>query len=164
MIIQLSDGCQYDPRTMKHTVFVKDKPWPHNRQECFIYMMKVKRMEGLTDSEMDFLIEETQRSYDVSLNLRGVAGVEDYKLRAWKKMFNDKDHKVGLYRQLCVEYSEEPLDILKQLMFNDWLIKYRPNQYHALYSRRLTLPGVMKTKQRRNNKVSRKRTRCSKDI
>ena len=131
---------------MKHTVFVKDKPWPHNRQ-------------GLADDEMDFLIEETRRSYDVSLNLRGVAGDVDYKLRAWKKMFSDKDHKVGLYRQLSVEYSEQPHDILKQLYFNDWLIKYRPNQYHALYGRRLTLPGVIKTKQRRNNKISRKRTR-----
>ena len=144
---------------MKHTEFVKDKPWPHNRQDSYIYMMKVKHMQGLTDDEMDFLIEETRRSYDVSLNLRGVAGDVDYKLRAWRKMFSDKDHKVGLYRQLCVEYSEEPDDILKQLYFNDWLIKYRPNQYHALYGRRLTLPGVIKTKRRRHNKKSRKRTR-----
>lgn len=157
--IQLSDGCQYNPRTMKHTVLTNDKPWPHNRQESFIYMMKVKHMQGLTDDEMDFLIEETQRSYHVNLHHRGVAGDEDYKLRAWRKMFSDKDHKVGLYRRLCVEYSEEPIDILKQLMFNDWLIKHRPNQYHALYGRRSTLPGVIKTKQRRNNKINRKRTR-----
>ena len=144
---------------MKHTVFVKDKPWPHNRQDSYIYMMKVKHMQGLTDNEMDFLIEETQRSYDVSANLRGVAGVQDYKLRAWKKMFGDKDHKAGLYRELSAEYALEPPAVHNQLMFNDWLIKYRPNQYHALYSRRLTLPGVIKTKQRRHNKVSRKRTR-----
>ena len=155
----MSDGCQYNPRTMKHTVFVKDKPWPHNRQDSYIYMMKVKHMQGLTDNEMDFLIEETRRSSHVRSNLRGVAGVQDYKLRAWKKMFSDKDHKVGLYRRLCAEYSVEPHDILKQLMFNDWLIKYRLNQYHALYGRRLTLPGVIKTKKRRHNKVSRKRTR-----
>lgn len=149
---------------MKHTVFVKDKPWPHNRQESFIYMMKVKCMQGLTDDEMDFLIGETQRSYHVSVNLRGVAGDEDYKLRAWKRMFSDKDHKVSMYHQLSVEYSEEPSATREQLRFNDWLIKYRPNQYHALYGRRLTLPGVIKTKQQRHNKVSRKRTRCSKDI
>ena len=144
---------------MKHTEFVKDKPWPHNRQDSYIYMMKVKHMQGLTDDEMDFLIEETRRSYDVSLNLRGVAGDVDYKLREWKKMFSDKDHKAGLYRELSAEYALEPPAVYNQLMFNDWLIKYRPNQYHALYSRRLTLPGVIKTKQRRHNKVSRKRTR-----
>lgn len=150
---------------MKHTVFDKDKPCPHNRQESYIYMMKVDRMQGLTDSEMDFLIEETRRSYHVSANLRGVAGVQDYKLRTWKKMFSDKDHKVGLYRELYSDYNLEPLDETGgQLMFNDWLIKYRLNQYHALYGRRLTLSGVIKTKQRRHNKVSRKRTRCSKDI
>jgi hypothetical protein len=88
-----------------------------------------------------------------------VAGVQDYKLRAWKKMFSDKDHKAGLYRELSAEYALEPLSITNHLMFNDWLIKHRLNQYHALYGRRLTLPGVMKTKQRRHNKVSRKRTR-----
>jgi len=143
---------------MKHTEFVKDKPWPHNRQDSYIYMMKVKHMQGLTDDEMDFLIEETQRSHDVSLNLRGVAGAEDYKLRAWKKMFSDKDHKVSMYHQLSVEYSLEPRAMREQLLFNDWLIKHRLNEYHALYGTRLTLPGMIKTKQRRNNKISRKRT------
>ena len=143
---------------MKHTEFVKDKPWPHNRQDSYIYMMKVKHMQGLTDDEMDFLIEETQRSHDVSLNLRGVAGAEDYKLRAWKRMFSDKDHKVSMYHQLSVEYSLEPRAMREQLLFNDWLIKHRLNEYHALYGTRLTLPGMIKTKQRRNNKISRKRT------
>tara|TARA_B110000467_G_scaffold151789_1_gene160457 strand:- start:56 stop:424 length:369 start_codon:yes stop_codon:yes gene_type:complete len=122
-------------------------------------MMKVKHMQGLTDDEMDFLIEETRRSYDVSLNLRGVAGDEDYKLRAWKKMFSDKDHKVSMYHQLSVEYSLEPRAMREQLLFNDWLIKHRLNEYHALYGTRSTLPGVIKTKKRRHNKVSRKRTR-----
>ena len=144
---------------MKHTVFVKDKPWPHNRQDSYIYMMTVKHMQGLTDNEMDFLIEETRRSSHVRSNLRGVAGVQDYKLRAWKNMFSDKDHKASLYRELSAEYALEPPAVHNQLMFNDWLIKYQLNRYHALYSRRLTLPGVIKTKKRRHNKVSRKRTR-----
>lgn len=111
-------------------------------------MMKVKLMQGLTDDEMDLLIEETRRSHEVSVNLRGVAGVEDYKLRAWKRMFSDKDHKVSMHHQLSVEYSLQPAATREQLRFNDWLKKHRINSHHALYGTRATLPGVIRSKQR----------------
>ena len=57
---------------MKHTVFVKDKPWPHNRQDSYIYMMKVKHMQGLTDNEMDFLIEASRSGWGRGLQIESM--------------------------------------------------------------------------------------------
>lgn len=129
-----------------------NKPYPHNREQKYIYNINIARLQGLSDDELHYLMEQTRVTCQAQLD------ANDVECKRRETQHQSRANKRGMYHELEYYYNVSETD--NHLIFLDWIKKHMMNQYHALFSRRGSLPGVARSKKTRyNKKINRKATR-----
>ena len=183
----LSNGDMYDTRRGLYMCVDKDKPSPQNKQQTDLTRLRVQKLVDLQDHELDYLVNESRRLIRLPL--------KSLEYEPWYRQNNHQRHREYFIHQLqhdyywevCskiqYKYTKEQLDkmpwtesrhkkhehVLGPTMW-EWVERHRPNQYHALWGKRKTLPGVARSletcynrkitnKQSIKNVTSTKRTR-----
>jgi hypothetical protein len=174
MVELLSNGDMYDPRRGLYMHINKEKPHPQNRQQIDLTRLRVQKLADLEDAELDHLLNESRR-----LVRQPVKSLE---YEPWYVKHTSRIKREHVIRGLQhdyfwewhmtthMKYTREQLD---NMPYNErqhkkherqsvpefwcWLETSRHNQYHALWGRRKTLPGVARSmKARYNRKINNK--------
>ena len=159
----------YDPRRGLYISIDKDRPSPQNKQQLDLTRLRIQKLVDLQDHEMDHLINESRRLIRLPL--------KSLEYEPWYRKNNNQIHREYLIRELQhdyywewymttrMKYTKKQLDDMpyhdRQVKkherlpipeFWNWLETARPNQYHALWGKRETLPGVARSLKRAYNR------------
>ena len=169
MVELLSNGDMYDPSRGLYMRIDKNKPHPQNRQQTELTRLRVQKLEALEDHELDHLMNESRR-----LVRQPVKSLE---YEPWYKKHNSRIKREYFIRELQhdyfwewhmtthMKYTREQLDNMPHNErqqkkherqsapeFWNWLETDYPNQFHALWGKRKTLPGVARSLEKRYNR------------
>lgn len=169
MYRHLSTGDMYDPRRGLYISIDKDKPSPQNRQQIELTRLRIQKLVDLQDDELDYLMSESRRLLRLPL--------KSLEYEPWYIKNKSQIHREYFVRGLQHEYywkwymtthmkyTREQLDAmpyherqtkkherLTPPEFWNWVETSLPLQYHALWGKRKTLPGVARSLERRYNR------------
>ena len=155
--IHFSNGDMYDPDRFIYIQIDNSKPSPQNRIQTLLHL-NIRDICDLWFDELDYLMKET-REYKAS----SVDQQPWYKASTNARLREYRIHQLqhDYWWEVCTKthykYTKEQLDkmpwaesrhkkherVLGPTMW-EWVERCRPNQFHALWGKRKTLPGVIK--------------------
>lgn len=152
----------YDPQRGLYICIDKDKPSPQNRQQTDLTRLRVQKLVDLQDHELDYLMSESRRLLRLPL--------KSLEYEPWYRQNNHQRYREYFIRGLQhdyywewhmtvhMKYTREQLDNmpyherqtkkherLTPPEFWNWMETSRPLQYHALWGKRKSLPGVARS-------------------
>ena len=166
----------YDELNRLYIEFDQTKPQPHNRIRTPLFYLNVRRITNLTDDELTYLMSETRL-----IKPPCVKSQLWYIQASHRQRREDMIHELNCdyYEEVCskihYKYTKEQLDKMPWTEARhkkherligptiwEWTERHRPNQFHALWGRRKTLPGVARSSQKCYNKrITRKHRRTN---
>ena len=147
MYKHMSNGAMYDPKRFMYIEFDDSKPQPHNRTQTPLFYLNIKKLQNLTDQEMDYMIQESRSSKPPCVKQQKWYKDAMYQRhREYMIAMLKHDYWWEVCAKIQYKYTKEQLDkmpwtesrhkkherVLGPTLW-EWVKKARPNQYHALW-------------------------------